>query len=343
MTNLDIAYQRLLNQHITRQTFKQPAAIVEWMVAIQAQDYAGAKWSLGLRLTGSTDEAIEQAIVDTTILRTWAMRGTLFFVAAADIRWLVTLVAPRIRAATARRYKELELDNKTLARSSDVIAKALQDAGELTRKELFQVLEDKDISTEGQRGYYMLHRAGMDNLICQSSESTFITVPKARAMPDDEAAAELVKRYFNSRGPATLKDFIWWSGLAASDARAALEAAKSELVEEKINGQTYWLSQSTQTKKDSKLAIHLMPGFDEYLLGYRDRSHVLDPQHAKKVLPGGGMFSPTIIMGGQVVGTWKRTVKRGTVVITPTPFRPMTAAERDALDTAVQRYGEFLD
>jgi hypothetical protein len=276
------------------------------------------------------------------------MRGTLHFVAAADSRWLVELIAPRIRAGNARRYKQLELDDKTLVRSSDVIEQALQDTGSksLARKELFAILEQNGISTQGQRGVYMLQRASLDKLICQGvmqgRESTFLIPPEARTMTHDEAAAELARRYFASRVPATLKDFTWWSGLAAADARAGFEAVKSALVEEKINGQTYWRSPSSLTAKVSRSSIYLLPGFDEYLLGYTDRGDVLDPQHAKKVLPGGGIFSPTIVMDGQVVGTWKRVIKKGTVVITPLPFRPMTAAERESLASAVEIYGEFL-
>ncbi len=272
MTAPNVPQQRLQNQHISRQTFEHPSVIVEWMVAIQAQDYAGAKWSVGLRLPGSTDAAIEQAIADRRILRTWAMRGTLYLVAAADIRWLVTLIAPRVRTANTRRYKQLELDDKTLARSNEVIATALQDAGgrQLTRKDLFEILEATGISTRGQRGVYMLQRASLDNLICQGvmqgRDSTFILPPEARTMAHDQAAAELAKRYFASRGPATLKDFTWWSGLAASDARTGLEAVKSGLAEEKMNGQTYWRSQSSLTVTESKSSIYLLPGFDDISL-----------------------------------------------------------------------------
>jgi hypothetical protein len=349
MTSVDIVRQRLHNQHLTWQTFEKPGAIVEWMAALQGQDYAGAKWSVGLRLPGSMDADIEQAISDRRILRTWVMRGTLHFVAATDMRWLVALIAPRVRAGNARRYKQLELDDKTLAQSNDVIAKALQDDDDkgLTRKELFKILEANNISTKGQRGVYMLQRASLDNLMCQGvmqgRESVFMTPPKGKTMAHDEAAAELAKRYFSSRGPATLKDFTWWSGLAAADARAGLEAVKAGLVEEKINGQSYWRSPPSLTAKDRKSFAYLLPGFDEYLLGYTDRSDVLDPKHAKKVLPGGGIFSSTIVVDGRVVGTWKRTVKKSAIVITPAPFDRMTTSERDALDSATERYGEFLD
>jgi len=275
------------------------------------------------------------------------MRGKLHFVAAEDVRWMVELIAPRVRAGNARRYKQLELDNKTLARGSEVIANAFQKGSQqLTRHELLGILERSGISTEGQRGVYLLQRASLDNMVCQGvmrgRESVFMRVPDGRTLAHDEAAAELARRYFASRGPATVKDFAWWSGLAAADARAGLEAVKSSLVDDKINGQTYWRSQSSSTTKASKSDTYLLPGFDEYLLGYTDRSDVLEPQHAKKVLPGGGIFAPTMVMDGQVVGTWKRAVKKSQVVVTPAPFRPLTAVERDALAVAAEWYGEFV-
>jgi hypothetical protein len=338
---MNIPRLRLHNQHIAHQQFKKPAAVVRWMGALQAQDYPGAKWSIGLRLPGSTDAEVEQAIADQHILRTWVMRGTLHFVAAEDIRWMVELLAPGLIQSNARRYKQLELDDQTLSYSSETIADAVQN-NPLTRKQLFEVLEDKGISTAGQRGVYMLQRASLDGLFAQTvmqgnNNPTFVTMLKAKTMPKAEALAELAQRYFASRGPATLKDFIWWSGLSAADARAGFEAIKSGLAEMKLDQQSYW---HTDVKFDSEPGVYLLSGFDEYLLGYQARSLVLDAKHAKKVWPGGGTFHPTIVADGQVVGTWKSVVKKGTLIITPAFFGD--APTDDSLDAAVQAYGKFM-
>lgn len=338
---MDIPQLRLHNQHITHQPFEQPAALVKWMGALQGQDYPGAKWSIGLRLPGSTDAAVEQAIADQRILRTWVMRGTLHLVTAEDLRWMVELVAPGQIHANTRRYKQLELDDKTLARSSDIIAKAVQNQP-LTRRQLLEALEQEGISTAGQRGVYMLQRASLDGLVAQTimqgnNNPTFIPIPKAKSMPKNEAIAELAQRYFNSHGPATLKDFTRWSGLSAADARAGFEAIKSKLSELEIDGQSYW---HTEAKAASKPGVYLLSAFDEYLLGYQDRSAVLDTRHTKHIFPGGGTFHPAIVTDGQVVGRWQASVKKDTITITPSLFGDAPAD--DALDATAQAYGKFM-
>lgn len=341
---MDIPQHRLHNQQIARQRFSTPGEVVAWLGALQGQDYAGAKWSVGLRLPGSTEADIEQAIADRTILRTWVMRGTLHLVAAADIRWMVALVAPRLIADSARRRQQLELDEGTLARSIDLITAALRDR-ELRRSELLDLLEAAGISTRAGRGYHILSHISLRGLICQGtaerSNPLFMLMPEGPTLARDEAAAELARRYFTSRGPATVKDFIWWSSLVAAEARAGLEAIKGSLVEEKIGGQSYWHSAASEAVSGAPSA-YLLPGFDEYLLGYTDRSAVLPPQHAQKVCPGGnGVFYPTIVIDGQMVGTWKSTVKKGALILTPTPFDGLTPAQEAAFAAAAQPYARY--
>jgi len=349
MAAADIVNQRLHNQQLEGGRFKQPGKVVAWLGAVQAQDYAGAKWALGMRLLDSTDASIEQAIADKTIVRTWAMRGTLHFVTPADIHWLLALLSSRIIAKNARRYRELELDEQTLKRSNTMLEKALGDGKPRTRKELMAILEEKGISTKGQRAPYMLQRASLDGLIVQGvarrNDPTYLSLdespPKAKTMKQDEALAELARRHFTSRGPATLKDFVWWSGLVMAEARAGLEAVKGQLVQETIDGQTYWRSEATPAAKDRSPTAYLLPAYDEYLFAYKDRDAILNALDAKQVKRANG-FSPTLAIDGRVVGTWKRSLKKGTVVIEPAPFTKLTAAEKEAVEAAAQRYSEFL-
>lgn len=346
-----IGLQRLYHQGVSRQRFQTPAEIVAGLAAIQGQDYPGAKWSIGLRLPGSTDAQIEQAIANKKIIRTWVMRGTLHLVAAEDVRWLVALIAPRTVSGRNARYRELELDEQTLTRSTTLVAKALENGEQLTRKALFAVLEANGISTQGQRGIHMLQKASLEGLVCQGverqREATFMalddSIAQGKNMTREEALAELARRYFTSRGPATLQDFATWSSLAMADARAGLESVKGELAQETIDGQTYWLSPATHQKPDPSPTSYALPGFDEYILGYKERAAVLDPQHAEKICPGrNGVFYPTIIIDGRVVGVWKRTFKKGAVIITTEPFDGLSAAEKNAFAQAAARYGEFL-
>jgi hypothetical protein len=350
MTILDIAHQRLHSQRIAGTRFEKPGDVVHWLGAVQAQDYLGSLWALGLRMQRASEAEIEQAIADKAIVRTWPLRGTLHYVAAGDVHWMLGLSAPRTIARDARRYRQLELDEATFAKSRRTLARALQGGKQLTRPELAAALNRAGISTD-QRLIHLLNHAALNGLVCYAArrgkQSTFALldewVPAAKTLERDEALAELARRYFTSHGPATLQDYVWWSGLTTTDARAGLEMAQPRLVREVIDGQTYWLSSSTPVAKSATPTAYLLPPFDEYTVAYKDRSAVLDLSYAKQVNVGNGIFNPVIVINGQVVGTWKRTWKKGAVMITLSPFTSLKKAETRALTMAAHQYGAFLD
>lgn len=351
-----LAARRLLNQQIAAATCTTPAEVVSHLLAMQAQDYLGTLWAVGLRLPGSTERTIEAALENRSIVRTWPMRGTLHVVAAADVRWLLDLLAPRRLAQAAYRRRQLDIDEDTLARSRAVCQKALQGGKQLERGAMFALLESHGISTAGQRGIHILGTLAQEGLLCLGARSgkqfTFALldewVPHARSLPRDEALAELARRYCVGHGPAAVQDFAWWSGLTLSDARAALAAAAPHLQQEVIDGDTYWQAAGAPdaANVDSEEladAVHLLPGFDEYLLGYTDRSAVLDPRHALLTHPGtNGMMLPVLVVGGRVVGVWKRAIKKKAVALNFTPFEPLTVAQKEAVAGAAERYGHFL-
>ena len=350
MAALDIAHYRLHNQRIVHEKSELPSQVVTWFGAMQAQDYASVKWAVGLRCCDATDATIEQAIVNKTIVRTWLMRGTLQVVGVADVRWMLKLLALRIVGNSARRYRQLELDDATFAHSYEVLTKVLQGGKQLTRAEIMLVLEQAGISTTGQRGYHILRRAGLEGLICfgpmQDKQETLVLldewVPHSRNMKRDEALAELAGRYFESHGPATLQDFVWWSGLPVADARAGLEIAKTRLHQETVEGQTYWLPQNSSLPADPSPTAYLLPAFDEYFLGYKARDAVLDAKFDKQAVSSNGVFRPMIVIDGQIVGIWKRAYEKGSVVITLSPFNSLTEAENQAIIAAANQYGTFL-
>jgi hypothetical protein len=354
MTPSDITRYRLASQQIALGQASDPGSVVARLGAMQAQDYAGAVWGVGLRLKGATEADIERAVAERRIVRTWPMRGTLHFVAAEDVRWMLELGTPRIVAGSLSRQRQLELDDTIFARARDLFIGALQGGKQLTRDDMYQVLEEAGITTDGQRGYHILWRTAQDGCICFGSHTgkqpTFVLldewVPEAKRRDREESLAELVTRYFTSHGPATVQDFCWWSGLSVTDAKTGLEAVKSHLAHETVEGKTYWMSPdlpSLPPLTEELPSVHILPGFDEYMLGYRDRSAALDPIHAKKIVPGSnGVFMPTIVVNGRVVGIWKRAVKKKAVTITPEPFAPLKEDESRAFQTTAQRYGEFL-
>jgi hypothetical protein len=321
------------------------------MGAIQGQDYTGAKWSIGLRMVKTTDAEIENALTNKEILRTWLMRGTLHMVAAKDIRWMLPLFASRIIPGNARRYKELELDEQTLLKSNEIITKTLLKQKQLNRKELLSSLEQNKISTKGQRAAYMLQRACYDGLICQTNTvkntPNYILLDEiksnAKKMTREEAVVELTRRYFLSRGPATLQDFAWWSGLTVSDARAGLLNNKPLLTEETIEGRAYWFSSQNSGLSNLKSAVRLLPGFDEFLLGYKDRLASLDPIYNTRWCPGNnGMFFPFVVVNGRVEGIWKRTLKKDTVLLELSSFDSKAVVNNKALTAATRRYCDFM-
>lgn len=345
---MNIIQRRLYNQYLTHRTFETPADVVSWLGAVQAQEYAHAKWALGLRMRQAVDPLIEQAFTEGAILRTHVMRPTWHFVTPADIRWLLALTAPRVNIVNGYMYRQLELDDALFLRSNAAIAKALEGGKQLTRSELALVLKEVGIVAEGMRLGYIVHRAELDAIVCSGArrgkQFTYALLaeraPQAKSLERDEALAELTRRYFTSHGPAMIKDFTWWSGLTMADAKAGLEMVGSHLVKEVSDGRTYWFSPDTPAIEEPVPTAHLLPIYDEYTVAYKDHTGMIDPEHieqARNVVFGG-----VIVMNGQGIGSWKRTFSKQEVIIESAPFRPFTAAERDALAEAAERYGEFL-
>lgn len=348
MTNAQIARQRLWNQHLIAADFETPGEVVAWFGAVQAQDYPGSLWAVGQRMRSATAAAVEQAIAAGSIVRTHPMRGTWHYVAAADVRWLLALIKPRNLAGNAFRYRQLELDSATLAKSTDLLAQALQGGKQLTRHELAAVLTQHGIAPAGQRLVYLLMHAELEAVICNGArrgkQFTYVLlderVPASRSLTREEAVAELVRRYFTSHGPATVQDFVWWSSLTTADARAGLAAVKDHLIHEVIDGQTYWRSPATPAAPAEAPTALLLPPYDEYIVAYRDRSAVLDPAHAQ--VTRNGIFDPILVVDGLVAGTWKRTFKKNTVEVVTRPFVALSRDQERALAAAVQRYQQFI-
>jgi hypothetical protein len=294
-------------------------------------------WAIGLRTKGATEASVERALADRSIVRTWPLRGTLHFVAAEDVRWMLTHFAPRKIAQAAPRFRQLALDDRTVARSARLFVKALEGGGRLTRPDMYALLERAGIATANSRGLHILWRCAHDGLICfgprEGKQQTFVLldewVPRGRILSRDEALAELAQRYFTSHAPATLKDFTWWSGLSAADARAAAATC---------SGQARGRAGGAAPRILSPRAV-LLPPYDEYTVAYVDRSAALDPAH--RAVARNAIFSPTILLDGRIAGTWSRTETSKDVRVSTRPFRALRAREARALEDAVAQYRTF--
>ena len=351
-SGLDIAHLRLRHQGINGPKRRSAADVVRWLVAVQAQDFAGAKWSLGLRLRKAKDSQIERAFNEGAILRTHLLRPTWHFVTPADIGWLLALTAPRVHAVNGHMYRRLGLDAGVFRRSHAALARALEDGRYLTRDELRVELQRAGIQTEGgQRMAYLVSQAELDGIICsgprRGKQFTYALLeeraPKAKWMDREQALAELSRRYFASRGPATVQNFAKWSGLTVADAGRGLESVKHGLRHEIVDGRVYWLPKANPGEKEESQTAHLLSIYDEYISGYKDRRAIVSPEHGARLVGLGNALTYIIVVDGQIVGTWKRRLTRDSVVIETHPFRRLTRVEQRAVAEAAERYGTFHD
>jgi hypothetical protein len=350
MTSRQINFLRLFNQNISRTTFKKPHELVSWMGAIQAQDYAMAKWGIGLRLKNSSDDQVERAINDGTIVRTHLMRPTWHFVSAKDVRWILQLTAPNIHKITKTYNKNLELDEKIFRKSNKIICRLLEGGQHKSRNEIMTELQKNKFIITPLRAAHLMFRAELDQIVCngprRNKEFTYALlderIPKSgKEFLREEALGELALRYFTSHGPATLKDYAWWSGLTMGDARKGLEIIRTNLTTEIVDEVEYWMNPSTSKIVTPSQTVFLLPAFDEYAVAYRDRSTTHNPIHV--INNGYGILSPLVIIDGKISGTWKRQEKKDKVEIQITPFMSFRKKNISEINNAAGAFGDFLN
>lgn len=346
---MTIPAQRLARQLIAKQPLRKPAEVVAWFGAMQAQDYLAALWALGLRTAGANELSIDAAIAEGSVIRTHLFRYTWQYVAREDLRWMLDLVSARVIGSAAARFRELELDLKTLKRCGQLFARALRGGNQFTRAEMGKVLSKGRISAVNRRLLHILGHAELNGVICsggrQGKQPTFALlderVPEHRPISREEALARLAVRYFRSRGPATDRDLAWWAGLPLTEARRAIELAGDELESASAGPVRYWSAGPNPRAARSPSAC-LLPAFDEYLVGYQDRTAVSQPAHYRKVSAATWSLDPAVVLNGQVVGTWRRVLEKRGVSVTVRLFQAIGARDRELLAEATDRYGRFL-
>jgi hypothetical protein len=313
---------------------------------MQAQEYAMAKWAIGLRLSGINDADVEKAFNDGKILRTHVMRPTWHFVAPKDIRWLLALTAPRVHAVNAYMYRKEKLDSTIFKRCNDTLIKTLEGGKHLTREELKAALERKKIIADGFRLSYLMMQAELEGIICSGARRgkhfTYALlnerVPPVKTFNREEALAEFIKRYFTSRGPATLNDFSYWSGSTLKDVKQGFEMVKTDFVIENIDNHQYIFA-PIELKKKARQSTFLMPDYDEYGMSYKNRSALFNVKYLGKKLEHNRM----IIINGLIEGSWQRTVKNKTVAVKIVPFNSLNKTKQMEVEKAVKRYKEFMN
>ena len=353
-----ILERRLLNQHISSGG-RDPETVLRDLGAIQAQDYPAALWAVGVRCKTMTKSGVEAAVAAKKIARTWLVRGTLHFAASSDIAWMLKLVSPRLIHTAEARDQHLGLSDEMVRKVESLFRKALQGGRRLGRTEMYRVMEKGGVPASDNLGYHMLYRAAWDGLICfgphAGREPTFVLaeewLPRSAPLDHEEALAEVVSRYFCSRGPATVADCAWWSGLRVSDIRFGIEKASSRLREEVVDGSSFNIPRNPAGRATKEGSYHLLPAFDEYLLGYQDRSATLGSREAQKwignanvmVAHSNGIFLPTVVVDGTVAGVWKRVIAKKGIRVALTPFRKLNAGQMAEVRERVGAYGRFFE
>ena len=346
MSTPDILRQRLYRQQLIDHDLSTPAEVVRWLGAVQAQDYLNALWGVGMRLTDSSEAAVEQAIDNKSIVRTWPMRGTLHFVPAEEVRWMLKYLTPRVMKRVASIHRNAGLDAATFKKSAKVFERVLRDGQQLTRSELYEALEKSKIDTGNVRGLHILGQLAQEGLVCfgpRRGKQPTITLldewlPATKIPPLEEALARLARRYFQSHGPATVKDFAWWSGLNLTEATHALESIKADLVSAVSGDRVMWYApEKIPAGKTVPKDAFLMSVYDEYGISYKDRSDLSGPKITVPVI------NTILVVTGKVVGTWKRTEASDHVAVEVTPaLNTFSKTDQASIRTAAKTYGKFL-
>jgi hypothetical protein len=340
----------------------QPADVVAHVVrdlcAVQAQDPAAAPLAIRARSTGLVAADVRRAREhERSVVRTWAMRSTLHLLAAADVGWLLALLGPHFVRTNKRRRESLGLDEETCARAIRALREILARRGPLTRAEIVEQLARSGIRLEGQARPHLIARAALEGVVClgpdrgtRGTEPTYVLLKDwakpGRPLPREEALAELARRYLAAHGPAGLEDFAAWTGLPRADARCGLQGITTELLEVEVGGQPALLLRTHAALLDEPPppdpCVRLLPAFDPYLLGYRDRGFILPAEHSRRIHPGGGVIRPALLVNGSVIGTWRSQPERGGLRVEVSPFAPLTAEVQARLADETADVGRFL-
>lgn len=343
---------RLQNQQLSTPLFRHPKELVSWMGAMQAQDYTMVKWAVGMRLKSPGIQAVEKALHQGEILRTHVMRPTWHLVAAEDIRWMLKLSAQRIKSANDSYAKGhgLEITEQQYERSYTILGNILSGKRSLTKQEIAEHFERSGLLADNYHMTRFMSRAEVEGIVCSGEcrgrQHTYALlderVPPTPELAKEEALARLATAYFRSHAPATLQDFSWWSGLPLTEARQAISLIEPELMSEQWHSQTWYIHDSCRTLGKATDSLHLLPSYDEYLIGYKDRTNVLPKEDYSKAFTNNGLFFPVLLYKGHVVGNWNKASKKKEIFPELSLFRKDICLKEELLNQAKERYVRFL-
>lgn len=353
-----LARLRLAAQGLIGPGFSSVPAAVRTMTALQAQDLPASLWAVGLRVPGSRVADVRAALDCGEVVRSWPMRGTLHLVAPEDLKWVLEITSGRLIRGLAGRHRELGISAADIDAAADAAMQRVAGGSAVSRRDMFEAFELAGQPTAGQRGIHLLAMLCQLCLLVQGplagNQQLFVFfddwISTSRRLSREEGTAEWLLRYLRSHGPATERDFAWWSGIPLTETRAALAEIRHLLADLEFEGRRYWLAPDTAALLEDvvpgRRSLLLLPGFDEFILGYTDRSIPLHPHHADKIVPGGnGVFKKAIVAGGEVVGTWSAPRAGRSVAVVAEPFGGtdgLRSAARKSFELRAAEYRRFL-
>lgn len=342
---------RMSSQQLHRPQFSSPLEIVSFMGAMQAQEYTMAKWAVGIRLKSPALRTVDEALAKGEILRTHVMRPTWHFIAAEDIRWMCQLSKERIRRAynSYLGTLKLEMPETFRVKAADLVLRALEGGNSLTKKEIEQVMNHGGIEMDNARVSLLLSFLETEGIVCsgvdKGKDFTYALlderVPATVELTKEESLARLATAYFRSHSPASLNDFVWWSGLSVTEARQAMTLIEKELVADLFPEQNLFIHDTCTSIRSSKNTLHLLPSYDEYLISYKDRTAVLASDHHPKAFNNWGIFYPVILYDGKIIGNWKKSAAKKTLNVAYTFFDGHACEDSALLEKAIERYKMF--
>lgn len=351
MNTADLLALRLYNTGLSTSPFRSAHDAVTHLGAVQAQDFAAATWALGLRVKNAIGRDIEESFNRGTILRTHVLRPTWHFVTPENIRWMLELTAPRVKAVLGHYNRKLDLDDGVVSRSNAIVVKALEGRNYLTRQELKAELEEIGIRTDVQRLAHLIVQAELDGLVCsgprRGKQFTYALLDERvgnveRLSDRDEALSRLALIYFRGHGPARGEDFAWWSGLSQKEVKETLSRIGPSLNHTVLKGKTYWHCPLPERVVPEAPHALLLSLYDEYTIAYKDRSDLSGTRDIERMISMGNALTAVIILDGKVAGTWRKNRKKNGIGIRLNPFRDFSPGEHAALEREIARYGNFL-
>lgn len=349
MTTSDLLRFRLYNQLLSGHHLKKTEDVVAWMGAMQSQSLDLAKWAIGVRLQGKTVKDVEDAFNTGKIIRTHILRPTWHYVSAEDIYWMSELSKPRLKPIYRSYCKGVGADESFIKKGVPLVEKSLLGGKHLTKQEISDFLAARDIRADARHLNLIISYAEMEDILCngklRGNKQTYTLleewVPQKQRLSKEEALERLTRTYFTSHGSASLPDFIWWSGLTLTDCRRALDMIKNDFICKTVNGRDFWMKKDIQIPPLNTDSVLLLPPFDEFVVSYKDRSEIIEKVHYGKVMTKNGLFSPTIMLNGKIIGSWKKINTKGSSKVELSFFEKIPKKTENLFNSEIKRVEQF--